>query len=128
VRRVYLDRPHGANLAPTWYGESVGHYEGSDALLIDTIGMNDKSFVDSYRTPHTSALHVVERFKLLDGGKALESDFTVEDPGAFNMPWSASKRWKRVNAPLAEEACAENNADYFGYEVEPLPRADKPDF
>jgi len=128
VRRVFLDRPHAASLAPTWYGESVGHYEGGDTLVVDTIGMNDKSFVDSYRTPHTTQLHVVERFKVLDGGKALEVNFTVEDPGAFNMPWSASKRWKRVAAPLAEEACAENNADYFGYEVEPLPHADKPDF
>ena len=96
--------------------------------MIDTLGMNDESFVDSYRPPHTTQLHVVERFKLLDGGKALEVNFTVEDPGAFNTPWSASKRWKRVAAPLAEEACAENNSGYFGYEVEPLPQADKPDF
>jgi hypothetical protein len=128
VRRVLLDQQHSASPKPTWYGESVGHYEGGDTLVIDTIGMNDKSFVDSYRTPHTSQLHVVERFKLIDGGKALEVDFTAEDPGAFNMPWSASKRWKRVQAPLAEESCAENNANYFNYEVEPLPQADRPDF
>jgi hypothetical protein len=128
VRHVLMDQLHSASPKPTWYGESVGHYEGGDTLVIDTIGMNDKSFVDSYRTPHTSQLHVVERFKLLDGGKALEVDFTVEDPGAFNMPWSAGKRWKRVQAPLAEEACAENNADYFSYEVEPLPQAARPDF
>jgi hypothetical protein len=128
VRHVLLDRQHSASPKPTWYGESVGHYEGSDTLFIDTTGMNDKSFVDSYRTPHTTQIHVVERFKLLDGGKALEVNFTVEDPGAFNVPWSASKRWKRVLAPLAEESCAENNADYFNYEVEPLPQAERPDF
>jgi hypothetical protein len=128
VRRVLLDQPHSGSPKPSWYGESVGRYEGSDTLVIDTIGMNDKSFVDSYRTPHTGQLHVVERFKLIDGGRALEVDFTVEDPGAFNMPWSASKRWKRVQAPLAEESCSENNADYFNYEVEPLPQADRPDF
>lgn len=128
VRHVLLDQQHSASPKPTWYGESVGRYEGADTLVIDTIGMNDKSFVDSYRTPHTRRLHVVERFKLIDGGKALEVDFTAEDPGAFNMPWSASKRWKRVQAPLAEEACAENNANYFSYEVEPLPQAERPDF
>jgi hypothetical protein len=128
VRHVLLDQQHAASPKPTWYGESVGHYEGGDTLVIDTIGMNDKSFVDSYRTPHTSQLHVVERFKLIDGGKTLEVNFTAEDPGAFNMPWSASKRWKRVQAPLAEESCAENNANYFNYEVEPLPQADRPDF
>jgi hypothetical protein len=128
VRHVLLNQQHSASPKPTWYGESVGHYEGSDTLVIDTIGMNDKSFVDSYRTPHTTQLHVVERFKLIDGGKALEVNFTVEDPGAFNMPWSAGKRWKRVQASLAEESCAENNADYFNYEVEPLPHADMSDF
>jgi hypothetical protein len=128
VRHVLMDQQHSASPKPTWYGESVGHYEGGDTLVIDTIGLNDKSFVDSHRTPHTTALHVVERFQLIDGGKALEVNFTVEDPGAFNMPWSASKRWKRVQAQLAEESCAENNANYFNYEVEPLPQADKPDF
>jgi hypothetical protein len=128
VRHILLDQQHSASPKPTWYGESVGRYEGGDTLVIDTIGMNDKSFVDSYRTPHTTQLHVVERFKLLDGGKALEVNFTVEDAGAFNMPWSASKRWKRVQAPLAEESCAENNANYFSYEVEPLPQSERPDF
>jgi hypothetical protein len=128
VRRVYLDQPHAAGLKPSWYGESVGHYEGGDTLVVDTIGMNDKSFVDSYRTPHTSQIHVVERFRLVDGGRALEVNFTVDDPGAFNMPWSASKRWKRVQGTLQEEACAENNEGYFNYDVEPLPHADKSDF
>jgi hypothetical protein len=128
VRRVLLDQPHSTSLQPTWYGESIGHYEGGDTLVIDTIGMNDKSFVDSYRTPHTTQLHVVERFQVLDGGKTLEVNFTVDDPGAFYQPWSASKRWKRAPGRLAEETCAENNDTYFGYEVEPLPHADKPDF
>jgi hypothetical protein len=128
VRRIYLDQPHSANPKPSWYGESVGRYEGGDTLVVDTIGMNDKSFVDSYRTPHTTALHVVERFKLVDGGKALEVNFTVDDPGAFNSPWSAAKRWLRKRANLVEEACAENNANYFNYAVEPMPQADKPDF
>jgi hypothetical protein len=59
VRRVYLDVPHSANVKPSWYGESVGHYEG-DTLVVDTIGLNDKTFVDNYRTPHSDKLHVVE--------------------------------------------------------------------
>ena len=128
VRRIYLNAPHSANLKPTWYGESVGHYEGGDTLVVDTIGMNDKSFVDSYRTPHTSQMHVVERFRLTDGGRMLEVNFTVDDPGAFNMPWSAGKRWKRVRGDIPEEVCSENNGDYFNYDVEPVPHADKPDF
>ncbi len=106
----------------------VGHYEGGDTLVVDTIGMNDKSYVDSYNTPHTDQIHVVERFKVIDGGKTLEVNFTVDDPGAFNMPWSAGKRWRRVKARFEEEVCAENNATYFNYDIEPLPQADKPDF
>jgi hypothetical protein len=129
VRRIYLDQPHSENpTSSSWYGESVGHYEGGDTLVVDTIGMNDRTFVDSYNTPHTTAIHVVERFKLVDGGRALQVDFTVDDPGAFNTPWSAGKRFKRERAGLAEEVCAENNKGYFNYPIEPLPQANKPDF
>jgi hypothetical protein len=128
VRRVYLNQPHSPKLAPSWYGESVGHYENGDTLVVDTIGQNDKTFVDSYRTPHTAQIHVVERFKLIDDGKMLEVSFTVEDEGAFNMPWSGSKRFKRARGAFDEDVCAENNANYFNYDVEPLPTAEKPDF
>ena len=65
VRHIYLNVPHSRNVTPSWYGESVGHYDG-DTLVVDTIGLNDKTFVDNYRTPHTTALHVVERFHLSD--------------------------------------------------------------
>src|SRR5450631_1434204 len=99
VRQVYLDVPHSADPKPSWYGESVGHYEG-DTLVVDTIGLNDKTFVDNFRTPHTEKLHVVERLKLVDGGMALEANITVEDPDAFNAPWSAIQRYARVQEPM----------------------------
>jgi hypothetical protein len=51
VRRIHLDVPHSVNPKPSWYGESVGHYEG-DTLVVDTTGLNDKTFIDNYRTPH----------------------------------------------------------------------------
>jgi hypothetical protein len=53
---------------------------------------------------------------------------TVDDPGAFNMPWSAIQTWRRVSVPLIEDVCEPNNVWYFGYDVAPLPHADKPDF
>jgi hypothetical protein len=128
VRRVYLDVPHSANVTPSWYGESVGHYEG-DALVVDTIGISDKSYVDNYQTPHTDQLHVVERFHLIDNGKTLEVNVHVEDPGAFTMPWNAIQRYRRTNSgPLSENVCAENNDDHFRHGLEPMPQADKPDF
>ena len=124
VRRVYLDVPHSANPKPSWYGESVGHYEG-DTLVVDTIGLNDKSFVDNFRTPHTEKLHVVERFKLVDGGKALEVSVWFEDADAFYEPWSVLQRYDRVERPMREEICAEGNRHLFDYI---MPIADKPDF
>jgi hypothetical protein len=124
IRRVYLDVPHSTNPKPSWYGESVGHYEG-DTLVIDTIGQNDKSFVDVYRTPHTESLHVTERWRIVDGGRAMEATFTVDDPGAFSQPWSGMRRYRRVQQEMAEEICAENNQHLFDYHI---PVANQPDF
>src|SRR6266853_492557 len=129
IRRVYLNQSHTANPKPSWYGESVGHYEGGDTLVVDTIGMNEKTFVDNYRTPHTAKLRVIERFKLIDGGRTIEVNVHVEDPGAFTTPWNAIQRYRRTdNEPMVEMICAENNAEYFNYDVVPLPHADKADF
>ncbi len=124
VRRIYLDVPHSANLKPSWYGESVGHYEG-DTLVVDTIGLNDKTFIDNYRTPHSAKLHVVERYKLIDDGKTLEVTFRIEDPDTFYQPWSAIGKLRRVQMPMHEEACAENNQNLFDYHI---PVANKADF
>src|SRR6202171_1114000 len=124
TRRIYLNVPHSANPKPSWYGESVGHYEG-DTLVVDTIGLNDKTFVDNYRTPHTEKLHVGERYKLIDGGKTLQVTFRVEDPDTFYQPWSAIGKLRRVQMPMHEEACAENNQNLFDYHI---PVANKPDF
>ncbi len=129
VRRVFLNVPHSANPKPSWYGESVGHYENGDTLVVDTVGLSTKTFVDNYRTPHTEKLHVVERFKLIDGGKMLEDMITVEDPGTFTTKWSAVQRFRREeNRPLLEDVCAENNYAFFDYNVAPLPHDDKPVF
>jgi hypothetical protein len=128
VRRVYLNVPHSKNPKPSWYGESVGHYESGDTLVVDTIGLNDKTFVDGYRTPHTTQLHVVERFRITDGGKTLDVSFTVEDPGTFYKPWSARRPRYRVESPLVEDQCAENNDDKFHLGLDPVPTAEKPDF
>jgi hypothetical protein len=112
VRHVRMNQPHPEHVVPSWYGDSIGHYEG-DTLVVDTIGIRaDRPFamVDMFGTPYTSALHVVERYRLIDyeaarqaqqraekelfhvpeaapdpsyRGKGLQLSFTVEDPGAF---------------------------------------------
>jgi hypothetical protein len=127
VRRIYLDVPHSKNPKLSWYGESVGHYEGGDTLVIDTIGFNDKTFVDYFRTPHTEKLHVVERWRLVEGNKILQAEFTVEDPDAFYQSWSGMRRFRRIDAPYIEEVCAENNDNMLGFDYH-IPKADTPDF
>jgi len=124
VRHVYLDVPHSPNPKPTWYGESVGHYEG-DTLVIDTIGLNAKTFVDAYRTPHTEKLHVVERWRMVDDRRAMEVTFTVEDPDTYYEPWTGMRRYRRVTQQFMEDICAENNQHLFDYKI---PVADNPDF
>jgi hypothetical protein len=130
VRRVYLDVPHSKNPKPTWFGESVGHYENGDTLVVDTIGMNDRTFVDGYRTPHTTQLHVIERFKITDGGKKVDVSFTADDPGAFYRPWGATRpRFLNRGQMMGEgDDCAANNDDKFGEGFEDVPTAAKADF
>jgi hypothetical protein len=93
--------------------------------VIDTIGMNNKTFVDNYRTPHTEKLHVVERWRMIDGGKTLEVHMTVDDADTFNQPWQVIRRFERVESDLGENICQEGNFVLFDYGI---PVASKPDF
>ncbi len=128
VRRVRLNEPHDPNPRSGWFGDSVGHYEG-DTLVVDTIGLSPRTFVDNYFTPHSEQLHVVERFRMIEDGRTLEVKVHVEDPGAFTMPWNAMQLYRRMeNGPMVEIVCAENNDDHFDHGVAPIPTAGKPDF
>jgi hypothetical protein len=90
VRHVRMNQPHPAHATPSWYGDSVGHYEG-DTLVIDTVGVKTGrpfAMVDVYGTPYTEALHVVERYRLVDYEVAKEA----QERGAkenFRLPGAA---------------------------------------
>ena len=128
VRHVYLNVPHSANPKPSWYGESVGHYDG-DALVVDTIAQNTQTFIDNYRTPHSEQLHVVERYHLVQGGKTLQAEVTIEDPAVFIKPLQVMHRWRRMEGTIVESTCAEGEmANPFKQDVEPIPTASKSDF
>src|SRR5580700_11191425 len=79
VRHVRMNQPHPAVVTPSWYGDSVGHFEG-DALVIDTVGTKtDRPFamIDLYGTPYTKSLHVVERYRFIsyeDAQEGLQRD------------------------------------------------------
>jgi hypothetical protein len=135
----------------------VGRYEG-DTLVIDTVGVRtDRPYamVDSFGTPYTEALHVVERYRLLDyeaakegldrdvienqqvqtwdidrnyRGKHLQLEFTVDDEGAFTMPWTATITYGRGSESWQEQVCAENPTDHFSNRDYGVPTAAKPDF
>jgi len=126
VRHVYLDVPHSANPPKTWYGESVGHYEG-DTLVIDTIGLNDKTDTDRFGTPHSDQIHVTERYRLSKDRQTLEVTFTVDDPKFFTTVWSGRADYRRDTRGIRELICAENQRSALG-EQQPIPTADKPDF
>jgi hypothetical protein len=108
TRHIWLNVGHSENLRPTGYGESVGHYEG-DTLVVDTIGLNDRSLVDRFATPHTEQIHVIERLRVSPDGRTLMAEVTVDDPGIYTMPWSAQAPHRASNTEWDEQICAENN-------------------
>lgn len=128
-RLVRLNVPHTERPKPTAFGESVGHYEG-DTLVVDTIGQSirEVSSIDRFGTPHTEALRVVERFRVADDRKTLRVDFTVEDPGAFNMPWHASQTYLVGSDDGDEDICAENIRQIGSGGRIDIPIAEKADF
>jgi hypothetical protein len=156
VRHVRMNAQHPANVTPSWYGDSVGHFEG-DTLVVDTVGIRigPYAMLDWYGTPHSSALHVVERYRLIDyerakdglerdakenfqvqqdtidpkyRGKHLQLEFTVEDKGVFTTPWTATMTYRPQVTPWEESICAENS-NKFGTEKDvAVPMADRPDF
>ena len=115
VRRVWLNVGHSANARPSWYGESVGHYEG-ETLVIDTIGQNARTVVDAFGTPHTEQLHVVERFQpfATPFGKGLFITVEVIDPGTFTAPWKGTLEYRQDKSVTEtdEVVCAENNRTF----------------
>jgi hypothetical protein len=156
VRRVRLNEPHQAPLTPSWYGDSVGHYEG-DTLVVDTVGVRtDRKYamLDLFGTPYSKSLHVVERYRLRDWddvkdavergkkenwwpagdifsqhrGKFLQLHVTIEDEGVFTTPWTATLTYVPGPDQIAESVCAENRHEYYNNKDANVPQADRADF
>ncbi len=158
TRRIRMNQPHPQVVKPSWYGDSVGRYEG-DTLVIDTIGVKVGPYpmLDMYGTPFSEKLHVVERYRLVDyeeakdeidrnlkensnpmgngaeidhayRGKMLQLHFTVEDEEVFTTPWTATITYWPNLVGWPEQICAENPREYYNNKDSDIPTADKPDF
>src|SRR5437867_11964126 len=108
-RIIFTDgRRHPLDLVPSYYGHSIGHWEG-DTMVVDTIGFNEKFWMDRAGSPHTEQLHFIERFTRTDKS-TMKYDVTVGDPGAYTAPWTNSftMRWG-AGQEMFEYVCQDNN-------------------
>jgi hypothetical protein len=96
VRRVDLNKPHPQNPLVEWNGHSVGHYEGQNSLVVDTIAQDTRSVIDRFGTPKSAAIRVVERYTISPDGQSLKVEFTVEDPGMFTTAWSSHVPYEKM--------------------------------
>jgi hypothetical protein len=111
---VYLDgRRHPADPNPTWFGHSVGKWDG-DTLVIDTVGFNDKTRLDTLGHPHSDELHMIQRFVLRDATH-MDYEVTIDDQKTYTRPWRNSRVYTRMKPgeELIEYSCEENNKDFF---------------
>jgi len=110
-REIYMDRashPSGDRSNPTWFGDSIGRWDGN-TLVVDTVGFNDRTWLDGLGHPHTERLHVVERYTRLNMG-TLQNVITIDDPGAYARPFVVTFSARLLAGwELMEYICNENN-------------------
>ncbi len=159
VRRVRLNGSHPPKVMPSAWGDSIGQYEG-DTLVIDTVGVQTKRVpvMDRYGTPRSDALHLVERYRLVDYktakeaaerhqkqdgvagqggnvtvdptymGKGLQVTFTIEDPKVLTAPLTAAATYRRIRGEWVEQVCAENAFEFYSGHMTAIPSTERPDF
>jgi hypothetical protein len=119
-RQIFMDgRKHPADPNPTWYGHSIGHWEG-ETLVVDTVGFNDKFWFDYLGHPHTEQLHTIERYTRVDKG-TINMEVTIDDPGAYAKPFTTigKARLQPADDELMEYICQENDRDRGHYSGPP---------
>jgi len=110
-RLIWMDgRQHAKDPNPTYLGDAIGHWEG-DTLVVDTVGMNDRTWLDAAGHPHGEKLHVIEKFTRPDSN-TLRVEATIDDPDFYTKPWTVvtTATWA-PGQELLEYICQENNRD-----------------
>jgi len=110
-RQIFTDgRPLPKDVQPTWLGYSVGKWDG-DTFVVDTIGVNERTWMDNAGRPHSSEMHLTERYRRRDFGH-LEMKLTIDDPKAYTKPWTVDESAALLpDTDLLEYVCSEDNKD-----------------
>ncbi len=90
-RIVWLNAKQPEDPDPQYWGHAIGHYENGDTLVVDTVGLNEKTWFDQVAHPHSDQLHLIERFRRVDD-KTLAYQITIDDPGAYTRTWTSGPR------------------------------------
>jgi hypothetical protein len=118
VRRIYTDgRPLPSDPDPTWMGTSVGHWDGPTTFVVETVGLNEKTWLDRLGHAHSDQLRVTERFRRVDADH-LQLDITMTDPKALANPWAATLYYenKQLSWELGEISCSGDYLDFSQFE------------
>jgi hypothetical protein len=109
-RQIFTDgRKHSKFAEELWNGESIGRWEG-DTLVVETIGFNERTWIDAAGVPHSKDMRVTERIRRLDE-ENMEIISTVDDPKMYTQPWSFTTYPKRLHGEIMEYICNENESD-----------------
>jgi hypothetical protein len=106
IRSIFLGRAHPEKLEPSWHGDSVGRWEGS-TLVVDTIGFNDRTWLNGAGAQHSDAFHLVERIRPILDGKYLEYRVMAEDGKALAKPFAYTRYYEKLKTEIMEDVCEE---------------------
>lgn len=106
-REIFLDRPHDPKREPTWMGDSIGRWE-ADTLVVDTANFNEYTWLNGAGAPHSDALRLIERYRLVRGGEYLEAKVTAEDPKVLTKPYTYTRYYQKVNTEIPQDVCTDD--------------------
>jgi hypothetical protein len=109
-REIALNKPHDSTVKPSWNGDSVGRFEG-DTLVVETIGFNEYVWLNALGAPHSDALKLTERYRLVAGGEYLELRMTAEDPKVLKRPYTYTRYYQRSQREMQEYVCTDGLID-----------------
>jgi hypothetical protein len=104
MRTIHLARWHPEKLEQSWLGDSVGRWE-HDTLVVDTVGFNDRTWLNEKGAPHSDAFHLVERIRPVAGGKLLEYKVTAEDPKVLEKPYTYVRIYQKLDTEIMDDFC-----------------------